>query len=304
MSAQTPLPEFEELSNEEYSDDDASSEDEEEPRLKYQRLGGSLPEILSTDNASCLYPHEKFLVLGTHLGMVHVLDANGFEIMKLSVHTKAVNGISMDGTGDSIATCGDDGRVVITNLFTREQSAHEFGKPVLSLALSQQYAEDSTFLCGGMAAELVSSSRGWFGRDNAVIHSGEGPVWAVAWKGSLIAWANDLGVKMYDIKTKERLTFINRSNKKGGPPPGAYPCNLTFANETTLLIGWADSVKIAVVKPRLVRGRVEPVRYVQIVAMFQTDFIVAGIAPMNEFLVYFVGCIPPNTENISVVRCS
>lgn len=35
-------------------DDDEGEGEEEEPRLKYQRLGGSLPSLLSSDAAACL----------------------------------------------------------------------------------------------------------------------------------------------------------------------------------------------------------------------------------------------------------
>lgn len=43
-----------------------------------------------------------------------------------------------------------------------------------------------------------------------MLHSGEGPVHAVKWRTSLIAWANDLGVKVYDTASHQRITFIER----------------------------------------------------------------------------------------------
>jgi hypothetical protein len=30
------------------------------------------------------------------------------------------------------------------------------------------------------------------GYKEQIIHSGEGPIWAIEWRGDLIAWANDL----------------------------------------------------------------------------------------------------------------
>ena len=54
--------------------------EEEEPRLKYQRLGASVTEILEKDPASCLCVSDKILALGTHDGTVHVLDINGNEV--------------------------------------------------------------------------------------------------------------------------------------------------------------------------------------------------------------------------------
>lgn len=34
--------------------------------------------------------------------------------------------------------------------------------------------------------------KGWLGHKETVLHSGEGPIWQVRWRGRLIAWANDL----------------------------------------------------------------------------------------------------------------
>ena len=39
-------------------------EDNEEPRLKYDRLSSDLKDILATDSATALSVHEKFIVVG------------------------------------------------------------------------------------------------------------------------------------------------------------------------------------------------------------------------------------------------
>lgn len=56
------------------------TEEDDEPRLKYQRLGASVSEILETAAASSLCVSEKILALGTHTGSVHVLDVSGNEV--------------------------------------------------------------------------------------------------------------------------------------------------------------------------------------------------------------------------------
>lgn len=50
-----------------------------------------------------------------------------------------------------------------------------------------------------------------------VLHSGEGPIHTVKWRNSLIAWANDAGVKVYDAANDQRITFIERP--RGSPHP-------------------------------------------------------------------------------------
>ncbi len=117
---------------------------------------------------------------------------------------------------------------------------------------------------------------GFFRSSNNVIHAAEGPIYAIAWCGSLIAWANDIGthriqwqartcdaphsrdslrlthapagVKIYDVNTEQRITFIDRP--KGSPKADLYRCSLCWEDPHTLLIGWADMVRIAVIKAR------------------------------------------------------
>ena len=71
------------------------------------------------------------------------------------------------------------------------------------------------------------------------MHSGEGSIYAIAWRGSLIAWANDIGVKgivfllktiylkiicfflhiiVYDTEASQRITYIARER----PAPVSY----------------------------------------------------------------------------------
>jgi hypothetical protein len=51
---------------------------------------------------------------------------------------------------------------------------------------------------------------GFFGQKTEVLHQNEGPIYAIKWRGSLIAWANDLGVKIWDLEQNQRITFIDR----------------------------------------------------------------------------------------------
>lgn len=68
----------------EEEDDDAEVEDEEdevEPRFKYQRMGGGIPSLLSTDaGASCIAIAERMIALATHDGTVHILDFQGNQV--------------------------------------------------------------------------------------------------------------------------------------------------------------------------------------------------------------------------------
>lgn len=71
----------------EEEDDDLSEDEEtttiaeeEEPKLKYQRMGGSLSSLLSTDAATCISVSDRMIALGTHCGAVHILDFLGNQV--------------------------------------------------------------------------------------------------------------------------------------------------------------------------------------------------------------------------------
>eukprot|EP01113_Clastostelium_recurvatum_P018176 TRINITY_DN2143_c0_g1_i1.p1 TRINITY_DN2143_c0_g1~~TRINITY_DN2143_c0_g1_i1.p1 ORF type:complete len:931 (-),score=291.81 TRINITY_DN2143_c0_g1_i1:56-2848(-) len=283
--------EGEEEDEEEEEDDDDDEGDDEEPKLKYQRLGASVTEILKRDTASCMATHERFLALGTQWGVVYVLDFNGNEIKRFAPHSKNVNELSIDLSGEFVASCSEDGKVCISALYSPESADFAYHKPISSVSMDPEFAKKSTrqFCVGGKAGQLVQNKKGWFGRADTVLHSGEGPIHAIRWRGTLIAWANDIGVKIFDCTTNQRITYIDRP--KGSPRADMYRCHLCWESDSTLLIGWADSVKIGQVKERnltelgpAAAAHGLPTRYVEIVALFQTDYIVAGIAPFGEYL--------------------
>lgn len=59
---------------------EAADAEEEEPRLKYQRLGSDVTELLGKNAATCLCVSDKILALGTSSGTVHILDYSGNEV--------------------------------------------------------------------------------------------------------------------------------------------------------------------------------------------------------------------------------
>jgi hypothetical protein len=88
---------------------------------------------------------------------------------------------------------GMPGRVVIRSTTSPEIYAFDQKRPVRAVALEPNFAKKSTkaFVCGGLAGTLVMYEKGWLGHKETVLHSGEGPIWAIQWRGNLIAWAND-----------------------------------------------------------------------------------------------------------------
>lgn len=75
--------EEEEDEDEEEEEEEEVEEEEDEPRLKYQRMGGSIPSLLSNDAASCISIAERMIALGTHDGTVHILDFQGNQVFPM-----------------------------------------------------------------------------------------------------------------------------------------------------------------------------------------------------------------------------
>ena len=362
------------------SGDDGRSDEEDEPILKYQRLGGAVKVILAgsdrasaagkpsphpslrrlqADDASCLIVHRSFLALGTYDGAVYVLDFYGNLVQRLAPHTAKVNDISVDDAGEYIASCSDDGRVVITCVkkhrgapakggiaakgpgiaggggghtagtaggvggaapggtkvvgpsSSSPSSSYTYYTPVYTVRLDPNYGRKSqkVFASGGASEKLLlnKKSRWAWNSQEVEIHRGEGPISSIAWQRgrssgqwSLVAWANSLGIKIYDVDADKRISFIERPSKLATDAgAAACKCHLCWQDGATLLIGWADTVNI--VKIRKKPGNVAAARGgggsggssgiatdsgPQIVAeidrIFRIDATICGISPFGS----------------------
>jgi WD40 repeat protein len=158
-------------------DEDEEGEDEE-PRLKYQRLGGSVPSLLSSDAASCLTVAERIIALGTHDGTVHLLDFQGNQVREFRAHTATVNEVSIDSNGEFVGSCSDDGTVVISSLYTDEKEKFDYQRPMKAVALDPEYSRKTSrqFVAGGLAGQLLFISKGWLGYREQVIFCSFSPL--------------------------------------------------------------------------------------------------------------------------------
>ncbi|CAL0324194.1 unnamed protein product [Lupinus luteus] len=285
--------EEEEDEDEEEEEEEGEEDDDEEPRLKYQRMGGSIPSLLSSGAASCIAVAERMIALGTHDGVVYILDFLGNQVKEFHAHVAVVNDLSFDIAGEYIGSCSDDGSVVISSLFSDEKMRFEYHRPMKAIALDPDYARNSSrrFVAGGLAGNLYLNSKKWLGYRDQVLHSGEGPIHAVKWRTSLVAWANDAGVKVYDTANDQRVTFIERP--RGSPRPELLLPHLVWQDDTLLVIGWGTSVKIASIRTnrhQTANGTYRQVplsgmAQVDILASFQTSYFISGIAPFGDTLV-------------------
>ncbi|KAB1227360.1 hypothetical protein CJ030_MR1G005938 [Morella rubra] len=233
------------------------------------------------------------IALGTQGGAVHILDFLGNQVKEFHAHTAAVNDLSFDMEGEYVGSSSDDGSIVINSLFTEEKMKFEYHRPMKAIALDPDYARKTSrrFVTGGLAGHLYYNTKKWLGYRDQVLHSGEGPIHAVKWRTSLIAWANDTGVKVYDTADDQRVTFIERP--RGSPRPEVLVPHLVWQDDTLLVIGWGTSVKIASIRTNQHRATNGAYRHlpmssmnqVDIVASFQTSYFISGVAPFGDSLV-------------------
>ncbi|XP_041103206.1 vacuolar protein sorting-associated protein 41 homolog isoform X1 [Polyodon spathula] len=277
-------------SSEESSDESEEEENEEEPKLKYERLTNGVTEILQKDAASCMTVHDKFLALGTHFGKVFLLDIQGNVTQKFDISPVKINQISLDDSGEHVGICSEDGKVQVFGLYTREGFHENFDCPIKIVAVHPQFGRSSSkqFVTGGSKLQLYE--RNWLNRwKTLTLHEGEGTITNIKWRANLIAWANSVGVKIYDISTRQRISNVLRDN--ASLRPDMYPCSLCWKDNTTLVIGWGTSIKICAVKERdPTEVRDLPSRYVEIVSAFDTEFYISGLGPLGDQLVvlYYV----------------
>lgn len=172
-------------------------------------------------------------------------------------------------------------------------------RPICTVALEPHFAQRTSraFVCGGMAGTLVLREKGWLGHKETILHSAEGPIWHVRWREHFIAWANDLvsslvllhchhsanvyyilqGVKIYDTQSQCRIIFIDRP--PDSPRADLFKCTLYWQDDSTLLIAWADHIKVARIRSRPSGGPKIPPWIVEVTAAFQLDCVISGILP-------------------------
>ena len=217
---------------------DSSTSSTSEPLLKYRRVQASVVDILNgtfptstkgttplrpPDSVTCAHLHPSALFLGTQSGNLYILDHMANLLLHIPAHTALINNISTDITGMRVATCSDDGKVMILstqstwstpNLTASDvtSTTTPYGRPMLDVAIDPKHASkrERVFVSGSVDGRVRINTSGWFTSNESELHKGEGPVQCVKWEGSLIAWANDSGVKLYDYDRRKGISYIER----------------------------------------------------------------------------------------------
>jgi hypothetical protein len=226
-------------------------------------------------------------------------DLHGNELRRLKPHRQRVNDISTDMSGEHIASCSADGTVVINSVregggVSAESSRrgddaegeelYAFSGPMLAVKIDPAYGRrrERLFVAGGASGSLLLNRKGWFSHKEVVLHEGEGAIGAIAWRGSLVAWASEAGgVKVLDVDSGARLACVERPR---GARVASCSAHLYWESEDALLVGWGD-----VVMSLRIAGAGEGGPPCVIQAMWQCDCIIGGLSPFERSSLALLG---------------
>jgi hypothetical protein len=115
------------------------------------------------------------------------------------------------------------------------------------------------------------------------------------------------GVKIYDTASQTRITYIER--QPDSPRPDLFKCTLHWQDDSTLLIAWADTIKVARMRarPRTSTSSSSanlPPFMVEITAVFELDCMIAGVLPLSSVMTNLNLPVPTHTRNASTSSTS
>ncbi|PSN43945.1 hypothetical protein C0J52_03761 [Blattella germanica] len=197
---------------------------------------------------------KTFVCVGSHWGMIHLLDHQGNNVRskELHAHTVVVNQISIDQNGDFIASCSDDGKVFIYGLYSTENNHNiSIGRLIKSIAIDPNYYKSGSgrrFITGD--ERLVLHEKTFLSRmKSTVLCEAEGGVQNIKWNGQFVAWASDIGVRVYDINAR-LSTFTTEFYISGIGPLDNQLVLLAYVKEPDAE-GKAQRPQLYVVEPRV-----------------------------------------------------
>jgi len=240
--------------------------------------------LSEVDEVLCVAVHATAVIVGTRQGFVFELDSQGGKQARIVASPRvSVIAVSLDSDGRYCACATADCTVTVLPI---GGGAHELREqhtsPVLCAAICPEYGSgvpENLMVCVGTEeGQLILHKRALLGA-RTLIHRGEGPVTAVRWFGKMVAWANDRGVKVFHVPSGQKVTYVPRA-------PGSewQRCNLAWASDERLLIGWGSSVKVAIVLQQPSTAKGPGAFYAEVRHHFECtgSALVCGVAPISD----------------------
>lgn len=168
------------------------------------------------------------------------------------------------------------------------------------VALDPDYGKHNTHqvITGGMAGLLVHHEKGWLGQKDTTIHAGEGPIWDISRRGSLVAWSNDESARIYNLKDGTMVGHFPRD--PDGPRPDLFRCSFAWINDRSLVMSWSNQIKVVNIKEKHKARSVPGVGsstelYAELSAIFEVDCMIAGLTIFQD--TYLIVAYGQNDED-------
>ena len=279
----------------------SSTEPEAEPVLKYVRISNDMATIIAKSKVTAVDIDDRFLMIGTQNGHVHVFDHNGYEVTvdrKFPVHPIAVTSLCIDRTGEFFASCSNDGRINVFGFFKSDFDVQEcLPFKVECICLDPNFSVSRCFATGG--DRPLFWEKGLFGKyKRTALTRISGSVSTIAWHNNYIAYALPNRVLIFD--TQQRVNFEGIDKVDDNLRNDLYPCHLAWkTDDSVLIIGWGKTFSVyRIFETSFADARgISEKRVEQHQQIRMPDFI-CGVAPYNEKIhKYFViMCYPDASE--------
>lgn len=103
------------------------------------------------------------------------------------------------------------------------------------------------------------------------------------------------GVKIYDTTTQQRIGYIDRG--ENAPRAELFKCSLKWKDDSTLVIGWADHIKVVRVRARKNTTAGLPPLTVEMTAIYQVDCMISGVAQYQSSYLVLAYVSPDTYDN-------
>lgn len=105
---------------------------------------------------------------------------------------------------------------------------------------------------------------------------------------------------MYDTTSGQRIGYINR--EEDAPRAELFKCSLVWKDDSTLIIAWADHIKVIRIRtrPKAQSDTGLPTLYLHNTGLFQLDCMISGIAFLGSKYVV-LAYVPPDTFDETVI---
>ena len=161
------------------------------------------------------------------------------------------------------------------------------------------------------------SPLGWLGglQEKQLFESmGEGATRAIAWRGPMLAWANNVGVRIFDVERMVGVAHILAP--RDAPGWDVCPARIIWEHDASLLIAWGTRVTAVAIRERAVPSAVGSAsasggsgdvllrRIGEPVVEFDVDAFVCGLAPFGDeqlaLLTYSLEEVPAAMPDVTI----